>query len=308
MKTKNSKSRLSLALILLLIGCTVLALFSCSKGPASAEESTPAPSSQNAEPLTSETLPDNSTETLPEGAIEVYSGYPLLKYIVPGEIDMGKVEDGTWARYGYRAYVGKLDDKLVIMPSHDHGSSSATDVSHSEWYDYFNLSGGDHGVFLDGKKIIDAPCQGIMSTGSDKVALVFTTNGNESTVHVFKKETAEGNFEKLYKEIKLEGKLLLYFINRIHHYDPHPNDLYILTSTSVVVMKNFGRITAEPSDSNPYEMITLETPDWWRYIRPNSATMLNDGTIFVGSNDGVVGIKNGIITYYPIDFPKFIIR
>lgn len=286
-------------LVFILIACTAISLFSCNGSPTSTEESSSAPPAQNTEPITS--------ETLPEGAIEVYSGYPLLKYIVPGEIDMGKVEDGTWARYGYRAYVGKLEDKLVIMPSHNYGSSSASDVSHSEWYDYFNLSGGEHGVFLDGKKIIDAPCQGIMSTASDRVALVFTTNGNDSTIHVFEKETADENFEKICKEIKLEGKFLLYFINLIHHYNPHPNDLYILTSTSVVVMKNFGFITAEPSDSNPYEMITIDTPDWWQYIRPNSATMLDDGTIFVGSSDGVVSIKDDVITYYPIDFPKYII-
>ena len=59
---------------------------------------------------------------------------------------------------------------------------------------------------------------------------------------------------------------------------------------------------------SPYEMITLETPDWWKYIKPNSATLLNDGSLFIGSLDGVVGIKDGVITYYPIDFPDFITR
>lgn len=287
-------------LIFILIACTALSLISCSGTPSSADESTSLTSTQQTE--------TSSPEALPDGAIEVFSGYPLLNHIVPGEIDMSKVEDGIWARYGYRAYVSKLKETLVIIPQHNHGSSSVTDVQQSELYNYYNIHGGVDGVFVNGEKIIDAQCEGIISTASRKMALVLTTDGNDSTIYVFEKETSEGDFDQPCKEIKLDGKILLYFINRINHFDPFPNDLYILTSTSVVVMKNYHNLTAEFSESYPYEMITLETPDWWKYIKPNSATLLNDGSLFIGSLDGVVGIKDGVITYYPIDFPDFITR
>ena len=289
-------------LVFILIACTAISLFSCKGSPTSTEESSSSPPAQNTEPITSETLTNNTTETLPKGAIAVYSAYPTLKYIIPGEFDISKTDDSTWARNGYRSYVGVYNGKLVIMPNHNIGSSGVDGVYRTMTYTTFNISGNKNGVYLGSERILDCECKGIILTPSKKIALVLTTNGTDTTVYIFEKEAADGEFDKSFKELKLEGELELYFINFKNGFYPLPDDLYILTSTGVYVMENYHNITSDTTESSPYRLVTIDTPDWWSHARLLNVAMTDDGTLFVGDFDGVIGIKDNVITYYPLQY------
>lgn len=75
-------------------------------------------------------------EKLPNGAVPVLSNYPNLEYILPGEYDTSKFEDGTWARYSFATFVTEVDGELAIMSAHTCGSSDAPYISKSEVYIY----------------------------------------------------------------------------------------------------------------------------------------------------------------------------
>ena len=116
-----------LVLILLSLVVLVTSLVACSKG---------------------------TEEKLPEGAVPVLSNYSNLEYILPGEYDANKFEDGTWARYGFATLVAEVDGELAIMPAHTCGSSDSPYISKSEVYKFGDISGGDNGVFLGNELLI----------------------------------------------------------------------------------------------------------------------------------------------------------
>ena len=281
-------------LVFIIIACTVLSLASCNgtstqsgNGTANNEAEAPAPA------------------PLPENAIEVLSAYPTLTYITPGEFDISKTEDSTWARYGYRAYVGTYDGKLVIMPSHNDGSSYVSGVSRDTTFSSFNLFGDKTGIYLGSERIIDGECKGIILTPSKKTAIVLASSGEGSTAYIFNKDNADGDFDRAFTEQRLDGEIALYYLDSSDGAVSLPKDLYILTSSNVYVMKNYSSISSATTADSQYRLVTVDTPDWWSHASLLNAAMTSDGTLFVGEFDGVIGIKDAVITYYPLSYGKY---
>lgn len=242
-------------------------------------------------------------ETLPEGAIPVLSNYPNLEYILPGEYDTSKFEDGTWARYGYRTYVAEVDGGLAIMPSHIDGSSVAPYVSKSTVYKFGDISGGDNGVFLGNELIVPEKCVGMGHSYNLDRFLVFTTNDNSGTVHLLSKVNETENYILTESKISISGKLLLvYYEWDSMSYDA-PKKIYVVTSNGVNILHTDEYLNNGRSDFSTIEVEKLGVPDWWCYMRPINATQTEDGTVWLGEREGVIGINtDNSMEYYPIDY------
>lgn len=250
----------------------------------------------------------NSKETeLPEGAIPVLSNYPNLSYILPDTYDTSKHEDGTWARYGYSTYVTAVDGNLAVMPSHIHGSSLAPYISQSTGYTFENVKGDADGVYLDGVLSIAEPCVGMIHSYSKDKLLVFTTADVNGTVHLFERKEDGASLALSEQTISLDGEIyLIYYDWKSMNYDA-PEEIHVITSEGVMILKTDSFLNTSDTSLSSVETITLQTPDWWQYIRPTNATKTYDGTVFVGEREGVIGIgTDGIIKYYPIDHAKAI--
>ena len=97
---------------------------------------------------------------LPEGAVSVLSNYLNISYILPGDYDVQKYEDGTWARYGYSTYVAESNGELVVMPNHSDYSSLAPHISQNVSYTYKDVTGDADGVYIDREVVISERCVG----------------------------------------------------------------------------------------------------------------------------------------------------
>ena len=250
----------------------------------------------------------NSKKTeLPEGAIPVLSNYPNLSYILPGTYDTSKYEDGTWARYGYSTHVTVVDGKLAVMPSHVQGSSSAPYISQRTAYTFKNVKGDTDGVYLDGVLTIAEPCVGMIHSYSKDKLLVFTTAGDNGTVHLFERKEESASLALSEQTISIEGEIYLVYYDWKNMNADAPEELYVITSENVVILKTDSFLNTSDTSFSSVETIKLQTPDWWQYIRPTNATKTDEGTVFVGEREGVIGIEpDGTIQYYPIDYTKAI--
>ena len=250
----------------------------------------------------------NNKETeLPEGATPVLSNYPNLSYILPGTYDTSKYEDGIWARNGYSTYVTAVDGKLAVMPSHTNGSSSAPYVSKSIVYAFETVKGAADGVYIDGTLTINEPCVGMVHSYSKDKLLVFTTENDNGTIHLFERNEGGTSMTLSEQMISVSGEIyLIYFDWKNMNYDA-PKEVYVITSESIVILKTDSFLNTSNVPLSSVETITFQTPEWWQYIRPTSVTMTADGTIFIGEREGVIGIApDGTIQYYPIDYTKAI--
>ena len=243
----------------------------------------------------------------PDGAVSVLSNYLNLSYILPGAYDTSKYEDGTWARNGYSTYVTVVDGKLAIMPRCVQGSSSAPYIFQSNAYTFENVKGGFDGVCVDGVLSIAEPCVGMIHSYSKDKLLVFTTAGGNGTVHLFERKEDGASFVLSEQTISIDGEIYLVYFNWENMNYDAPEEIYLIISKSVVILKTDSFLNTSDTSLSSVETITLQTPDWWQYIRPTNATKTDDGTVFVGEREGVIGIKpDGTIQYYPIDYTKAI--
>ena len=250
----------------------------------------------------------NSKETeLPEGSIPVLSNYPNLSYILPGAYDTAKFEDGTWARYGYSTYVTAVGGKLAVMPSHVQESSSAPYISQSNAYTFENVKGGFDGVYVDGVLSIAEPCVGMIHSYAKDKLLVFTTSDDNGTVHLFERKEDGTSLVLSEQTISVGEEIYLVYFDWENMNSDAPEKIYVITSKRVVILKTDSFLNTADASLSSVETVSLQTPDWWQYIRPTNATKTDDGTVFVGEREGVIGISSdGTIQYYPIDYTRAI--
>ena len=238
---------------------------------------------------------------LPEGAIPVLSNYLDISYITPGEYDTSKYEDGVWARYGYSTYVCEVNGKLAILPNHSDGSSIGGGVSTQTLYTFDNISGSDNGVYLDENLVIDEKCVGMLPSHSKEKLIAFTTTENYGKAYVFEKNE-DGAFELSNQMIDVEGEVYLIYYNWETNGDD-PEKLYVITSEGVVILDIGDFLHKKNATAVSVRRETLNTPEWWRYMKPTSVAKTDDGTVFVGEREGVIGIfPNGEIKYYPVNY------
>ena len=250
----------------------------------------------------------NSKETeLPEGAIPVLSNYPNLSYILPSTYDTSKYEDGIWTRNGYSTYVTVIDGKLAVMPNHTNDSSSAPYVSKSTVYTFENVKGDVDGVYIEGALTINKPCVGMVHSYSKDKLLVFTTENGNGIIHLFERNEGSTSFTLSEQTISIDGEIYLVYFDWENMNADAPEELYVITSKNVVILKTNSFLNTADASLSAVETVSLQTPDWWQYIRPTNATKIDDGTVFVGEREGVIGIDpDGSIKYYPIDYTKAI--
>ena len=249
----------------------------------------------------------NKETELPMGAIPVLSNYPNLSYILPSAYDTAKFEDGTWARNGYSTYVTTVDGKLAVMPIHVQESSSAPHISQSNAYTFENVKGGFDGVYVDGVLSIAELCVGMIHSYSKDKLLVFTTTDGNGTVHLFERKEDGASLAVPKQTISVDGEIYLVYFDWENMNSDAPEKIYVITSKRVVILKTDSFLNTADASLSSVETVSLQTPDWWQYIRPTNATKTNDGTVFVGERDGVIGISSdGTIQYYPIDYTRAI--
>ena len=253
-------------------------------------------------------------EKLPDGAVKVYSSYPNLSYLTPGDFDYSKSEDGTWARYGYNTYVTEVNGALAVMPSHLHGSSR---ISHVEKVESFalrgeneavgNILGNSDGVFLGGELALDGACVGILPSYYNERALVFTVSNGSTKIHLFERKDTQSSWTLTDVSLTFDGEMELFYCYWPSQFYDAPKVLYVVTDKNLTVLESDGDLTAYSDGELSLAVKTIDVPEWWSYLKPTSITRTEDGTIFVGEREGVVGIQYSTdaceITYYPINYP-----
>ena len=260
------------------------------------------------------TLLTSCAEKIPDGAVKVYSNYPNLSYLTPGDFDYSKSEDGTWARYGYNTYVTEVNGTLAVMPSHLHGNSR---ISHVEKLEAFALSGesetvgnilgNSDGVFLGGELVIEEECVGIFPSYLNERALVFTVADGSTKIHLFEREDTQSSWALTDHSLAFDGETELFYGYWPSQFYDAPNTLYVVTDKNLTVLESDGDLTAYSGGELSLTVKTVDVPEWWSYLKPTSMIRTEDGTIFVGEREGVVGIRYSTdaceITYYPINYP-----
>ena len=241
--------------------------------------------------------------SVPEGAVEVFLAYPGLSYIEEGPYDTSKYGDGTYARYGYTLYVTSENGKLILLPAHTDGSSKAPGVSKDTLMSCKNVQGFGGGLYFDGEKISENACVGMIPSYSNDRLLVFTTDKSAKTgsVSLFESTSNEENFKGSEQTRTIDGEIYLVHYKWKNMFYDAPSEVYVITSKGVVILKTYDFLNNGASFST-IEAVTLEAPEWWKYVSPTSATTTSDGTVFVGEKEGVIGIfPNGELKYYPVD-------
>ena len=240
----------------------------------------------------------------PSGAVPVLSNYPHLSYIVPGEYDEIKFEDGTWARYGFCTYVTSVNGMLAVMPSHTMGSSAIPSVRKQTVYQYRNLSGGEDGVFLNGELLIDEVCVGLIPSCAGERVMIVTASEGGGRIYAF--EYSDGGDictgVLLDDVIGLGGKPLLFQCFWPNDFYDAPEEIILVTDRSIVVIHADEYLNMYRGTFSTVKVTVRDVPPWWQYIRPTSAVQTEDGTVFIGEREGVIGITADDITYYPIDY------
>jgi hypothetical protein len=245
-------------------------------------------------------LPD-SGEKLPDGAVKVYSNYPNLSYLIPGDFDYSKFEDGTWARYGYNTYVTEVDGILAVMPAHIHDSSRVSHVVREESfllrgesYSVGQIEGTYKGVFLNNSLVIEEACVGIFPSYMNNRALVFTVADGSTNVRLFEREDDQSSWTMTDCALSFDGEMKLYYCNWLSQFYDAPKELYIITDQNLTILRSDGDLTAYSDGALSMTVETIEVPEWWSYLKPTSVTRTDDGTVFVG--DRIDGGVEGHIT------------
>lgn len=242
-------------------------------------------------------------EKLPEGAVPVLSNYSNLEYILPGEYDTNKFEDGTWARYGFATFVSEVDGELAIMPAHTCGSSDAPYISKSEVYKFGDISGGEDGVFLGDELLISEMCVGMVHSYNLNRLLVFTTTDGASTVYSLSRETENEDYDLTENKISIDGKVFLVYYEWDSMFYDGPKKIFVVTSTGVSVLHTDEYLNSGRSEFSSIKVERLITPEWWKYMRPTNGTRTDNGTVWIGEREGVIAINtDGSIKYYPINY------
>ena len=102
--------------------------------------------------------------SLPEGAVEVYSTYPGLRYLVPGEFDSaGRSDyDAPWN------CVAVLNGRLSVYGEDRNGENGQNIVAAGREYHCFRLRGDSTGVYLFSQStqseslLVNEPCLGLL--------------------------------------------------------------------------------------------------------------------------------------------------
>lgn len=233
---------------------------------------------------------------LPEGAVKVAAAYPNLDYIAPGEFEYDLHEDPQWYKMGYNTYVAEVNGMLCVLPSHSVGNSKTLYIQKETQYKFGQSIKGDcNGVYIGDERVSSLPCVGMISDIVYRKALTFTTDNEVTYVH----SVAESGISDSCHD--LQGKLLLICCDWNNINADAPEQIYLITDKEILIM-NADRYL---NYNEALETVTFETvtvPEWWQYIDITSAVIAGDGTLFIGERCGVIGVRDGVVTYYPIDY------
>lgn len=245
----------------------------------------------------------HQTAKVPQDAIPVLSNYRNLSYLTPGDYDESKFDDITWKRYGYTTYVTNVDGALAVMPAHTHGSSADPYVYRNETFAFENVLGCKSGIYLNGEKIIDEECVAILHSDLDCRMLVFTTAKNRSCIYEFTRSNRDEDFQLSNNQILFDSKMHLVYFTWPNQFYSSPSTVYVITANNVTILDTTDYMNTREGDFSSIDSTVLTPPSWWEFVKPNNATLTEDGTVFIGEREGVIGIApDGTITYYPIDY------
>lgn len=233
---------------------------------------------------------------LPEGAVKVAAAYPNLEYIVPGEFEYDLREDPQWHKMGYNTYVAEVNGMLCVLPSHSVGNSTTLYIHKDTQYTFGqSIKGDSSGVYIGGERVSEQHCVGMISDIVYRKALVFTIDNGVTHVNSVD-ETGISDRGHI-----LQGELQLICCDWDNINADAPKQIYLITDMEILIMDADRYLNYnEALDTVTFEAVAV--PEWWQYIDVTSAVISGDGTLFIGERCGVIGVRDGIITYYPIDY------
>ena len=250
-------------------------------------------------PVTSAETTEAPVTTLPEGAIEVSSSFPGMTHLVPGEFDDSVHGDGTALRYYCYVYVGTVNGKLCVLSNHPKGNSKVHDVIIARQCRYDAFVGDADGVRLNGETILDAPCVGMIPSYNNDALMILTASAERSVIYTA--ERTETGWQLCDNTLTVDGKLLLCEAAWPNLFYTAREDIYLLTDKGITVL----HARAYLDGMSDFDSVTTEeiaVPDWWGESVLTNVTRADDGTVFVGEQFGVIGIKDKTVTYYPIRY------
>ena len=239
---------------------------------------------------------ENATTELPEGAVKVAAAYPNLEYILPGEFEYDLREDPQWNRMGYNTYVAEVNGMLCVLPEHSIGNSTTLYIYKNTQYRLGQSVEGDrHGVYIGGECVLEQACVGMIADVMQRKALVFTVDNGATYVYSADESEISGIGHTL------GGELQLVCCDWDNINANSPKQIYLVTDTEILIMDADKYLNYNESlDTVTFESIAV--PEWWKYIDVTSAAIAGDGTLFIGERCGVIGVRDGVVTYYPIDY------
>mgnify|MGYP003309332027 CR=1 FL=1 len=247
----------------------------------------------------------NNTE-IPDHALEVYAQSKQITYICPGDYPMNKADDSEAFKWGCNVYVSKMDtdDKLTLSGNRNEGLDRTTQTYSGTYYQSGDWFGYRDGVFLGTEKILSEECVGMVASWGDGSAILIITN-TEDNSYVYSARLVDEQWvldQQNRLELGSETKFIYYYwpLYPINTHAPSET-MYIITESDLVTL-SVGDYLDYVGDFATVTKTVIETPEYWPYLRPTSAVMMNK-KLYVGDMFGVLEYDQTTkgFVYYPVD-------
>ncbi len=259
-------------------------------------------------------LPPNDLQNeapIPEGAIPVHSNYPNLQYLIPGAFHSSERTsyDAPWN------HVAVLDGQLSVYGEDYRDERGLNIVKAGVEHNCFRLRGDSTGVYQfneaaqSWEMIIEEYCVGLYHANHWCLILTYSSQkaGHTSVRGFLYDDEADRSY--LTEPLDFEGYAVL-SAARWGNFDMDREKVVYAVSG-----RNFTELRFDPFVPDPESLgkqirgITVvqhELPEWWvkaeknRDLHFTNMVVMEDGAVYIGEKNGVIGMRNGVITYYPI--------
>ena len=251
--------------------------------------------------------------SVPQGALEVYSAYPGLQYLMPGEFQLENRPnyDMPWTN------VAVLNGRLSVYGEDRDGEYGQNIVKAGQDFQCFWLRGDSTGVYVFQQStqrerlLVDEYCLGILH--ANNWCLFFTeSNGYPNPQLSIRGFVADHETEnhRVSEPLIVDGSAYLFAASWTINYElDTPKVVYLVSDDNFTELRIN---TSKPMDDqlSNITVIEHELPDWWvkaaekRELWFTNMVLMEDGTVYIGERCGVIGVKDGVFTYYPINYQE----
>lgn len=247
-----------------------------------------------------------SNTVIPEYALEVHAPSKQITYICPGDYPIDKADDSEAFKWGCNVYVSKTnaDDTLVISGNRNEGLGETSQTNSGTYFQCGEWFGFKDGVFLGSDKVLSEECVGMVASWGDGSAILIITNtANNSYVYSARLVDEQWVLDQQNRlELGSETKFIYYYwpLYPTNTHAPSKT-MYIITESDLVTL-SVGDYLDYVGDFATVTKTVIETPEYWPYLRPTSAVMMNE-KLYVGDMFGVLKYDQTTkeFAYYPVD-------